>query len=76
MFYETVIEMLENRLPNRELRLRLIGMGVSSLGSGVRQQGLFDQEDSKQREKLDEVSDLIRDRFGDDALRRGKTDYE
>lgn len=76
VFYETVIEMLENRLPNRELRLRLIGMGVSSLGSGVRQQGLFDQEDSKQREKLDEVSDLIRDRFGDDALRRGKTDYE
>jgi hypothetical protein len=39
----------------------------------VRQQGLFDQADSKQREKLDEVSDLIRDRFGDDALRRGKT---
>lgn len=74
VFYETVIEMLENRLPDRELRLRLIGMGVSGLGSGVRQQGLFDQADRKQREKLDEVSDLIRDRFGEDALRRGKTE--
>jgi DNA polymerase-4 len=74
VFYETVIEMLENRLPDRELRLRLIGMGVSGLGSGVRQQELFDQADRQQREKLDEVSDLIRDRFGDDALRRGKTE--
>jgi hypothetical protein len=61
-------------LPDRELRLRLIGMGVSGLGSGVRQQELFDQADRQQREKLDEVSDLIRDRFGDDALRRGKTE--
>ena len=76
VFYETVIEMLENRLPDRELDLRLIGMGVTGLDSGVRQQGLFDQEDSKQREKLDEVSDLIRDRFGEDALRRGKTGRE
>ena len=74
LFFETVVELLEQRLPDRFLSLRLIGMGVSGFsgsGQSERQQGLFDRNEQQQREKIDVVSDLIHDRFGGAALRRG-----
>ncbi len=53
--------------------LRLLGFGVSSLqkaGSG--QQELFPEPDQEKQKRLDEAFDKIRDKFGHDALRRGK----
>jgi DNA polymerase-4 len=53
--------------------LRLLGFGVSGLhkaGSG--QQQLFPEPDHEKQKRLDEAFDKIRDKFGHDALRRGK----
>lgn len=52
--------------------LRLLGFGASGLSpEGSGQKLLFsDPEDEKQK-KIDEVYDMIRNKFGDDALKRG-----
>lgn len=52
--------------------LRLLGFGASGLSSeGSGQKLLFsDPEDEKQK-KIDAVYDMIRNKFGDDALKRG-----
>jgi len=53
--------------------LRLLGFGASGLSpEGSGQKSLFsDPEDEKQK-KIDAVYDKIRNKFGDDALKRGK----
>jgi DNA polymerase IV len=53
--------------------LRLLGFGVSGLqkaGSG--QQELFPEPEKEKQKRLDEAFDKIRDKFGREALRRGK----
>jgi len=53
--------------------LRLLGFGASGLqeaGSGQYQ--LFPEPDQEKQKRLDEAFDKIRDKFGHDALRRGK----
>ena len=53
--------------------LRLLGFGVSGLqeaGSGQHQ--LFSEPDADKQKRLDEAFDKIREKFGYDALRRGK----
>ncbi len=53
--------------------LRLLGFGASDLqeaGSGQHQ--LFSEPDQEKQKRLDEAFDKIRDKFGHDALRRGK----
>jgi DNA polymerase-4 len=52
--------------------LRLLGFAASGLSTeGSGQKMLFsDPEDEKQK-KIDEVYDMIRNKFGDDALKRG-----
>ncbi len=53
--------------------LRLLGFGASGLqktGSGQHQ--LFPEPDQKKQKRLDEACDRIRDKFGHDALGRGK----
>jgi DNA polymerase-4 len=52
--------------------LRLLGFGVSGLqkaGSG--QYPLFTEPDQGKQERLDKAFDIIRNKFGQDALRRG-----
>jgi DNA polymerase-4 len=53
--------------------LRLLGFGVSGLlktGSGQHQ--LFPDPEKEKQKRLDEAFDKIRNKFGHDALRRGK----
>ena len=53
--------------------LRLLGFGASGLqdaGSGQHQ--LFSEPDHDKQKRLDKAFDRIRDKFGHDALRRGK----
>ena len=51
---------------------RLLGMGVSGLESSDGQQRtLFEEEVDQRGDRLDEVTDQIKDRFGKRSVRRG-----
>lgn len=64
-------EMLQSKLPARQLRVRLIGVGVSNIDRvGLVQASLFAEEHEHDR-AIDRVSDEIKDRFGTAAIRRG-----
>jgi hypothetical protein len=66
------IELLTNRLPSRQLPVRLLGFGVTQFdGSGRSQQQLFDRRGQKRSQELDSVADQITARFGKRAIRRG-----
>lgn len=51
--------------------VRLIGVGVSGLGPPLRQLSLWEDGGEKSR-KLQEVLDALREKYGDDAIRRGR----
>jgi DNA polymerase-4 len=64
----------ENLLPRIDLAgnpVRLVGVGVTSLGKHREQQGLLFDDQSKRDTDLDAATDVIRDRFGSAAIRRG-----
>ena len=49
-------------------------MGVSDIHRLGEVQGqLFDEEQRGKRARIDEVGDLVRERFGSESLRRGST---
>jgi len=53
--------------------LRLLGFGASGLQKACTgQQQLFSEPEQEKQERLDETFDRIREKFGHDALRRGK----
>jgi len=53
--------------------LRLLGFGASGLQkAGKGQQQLFVEPEQEKQKRLDSTFDKIRDKFGHDALRRGK----
>ncbi len=53
--------------------LRLLGFGASGLQEiGRGQHQLFSEPDADKQKRLDEAFDKIREKFGHDALRRGK----
>jgi len=53
--------------------LRLLGFGVSGLQkTGTGQGQLFSEPDRERQKRLDRTFDRIREKFGRDALRRGK----
>jgi DNA polymerase-4 len=59
---------------DRRRKVRLIGVGVSKLGEEERQLSLFEGEGDGRAEKLRRLSrsvDQIRERYGDEAIRRG-----
>ncbi len=74
----------ENGLFDRGIKLRLVGVGVDHLDRGeYRQENLFDwmatgmeearleKQSREKREKLDIMEKNLRDKFGDDIIRRG-----
>ena len=64
---------LAAQLFEREWRgrtVRLIGVGVTGFQEGVQQPSLWDQPDER-AERLNELAQTLRQRFGDQALRRG-----
>lgn len=55
--------------------VRLIGIAANHLSAAAGEQlGLFDAEEARRRKRLDETLDRIRERFGGDAIHRGRTD--
>jgi len=67
-------ELLCQRLPVGHLPVRLLGMGVSRLDdTGFVQGMLFDQEDRQKQSRVDAVTDQLKERFGNEALRRGSS---
>lgn len=72
LLWQCAKELLHSRLPVRPLAVRLLGMGVSNFDdSGRSQQMMFDQLEQQRNRSVDSVADQIKDRFGDDAVRRG-----
>jgi len=74
--WDAVSELLTSRLPDRPLVVRLLGMGVSQLETAsTTQLSLFDEPavEEGRDNRLDQVADQIRDRFGSKSLRRAST---
>jgi len=51
-------------------KVRLVGIGATNLSTTGHQLGLFDQRDRERLARLAEAVDEIRDRFGEEAIRR------
>jgi DNA polymerase-4 len=52
-------------------RVRLVGVGVSGFDPTAYQLGLWEEKDTGQTQRLQDTLDELRDRFGDEAIRRG-----
>jgi DNA polymerase-4 len=67
-------ELFAGRVSLNGRGIRLIGMGTSGFEhEPVRQKSLFDEQEILRNRQLGEMTDLIRDRFGSSALRRGNS---
>lgn len=69
---QSALLMLDQKLPERPLSIRLIGVGVTGFQSGSQhQKSLFDEEDQQKYSRLDQVKDQIASRFGSNSIIRG-----
>ncbi len=69
--WQTVSAMLAERMPERRLRVRLLGVGVSGFGHAKQVQlSLFSDQDHERQSRLDEVADSIKKKFGSSSLQR------
>lgn len=69
--------LLDKRLPERPIQVRLLGVGVSGLlEARPRQAGLFEDDSEQTGRRLDAATDRIKERFGTDAVRRGLTGHD
>jgi len=67
-------ELFETKLPARRLEVRLIGVGLQQLSpAGDQPRTLFEDPAHEKQSGADRVSDHIRAKFGNLALRRGAT---
>lgn len=70
--WSTATRLLAEKLPNRQLKVRLIGVGVQQLSSElIRQPTLFDDVTHEKQSGADRASDHIRAKFGSRSIRRG-----
>ncbi len=69
--WQTVAAMLQQRMPSRRLSVRLLGVGVSGFGSGKQVQlKLFPDPQQERQDRLDQVADIIKEKFGASSLQR------
>ncbi|MCB9610956.1 MAG: DNA polymerase IV [Sandaracinus sp.] len=68
--YETALKLLA-KVPERSRGFRLTGISVSELVPHDARAGLFEDERRVRREKLESVTQSLRERFGDKGLTRG-----
>lgn len=69
---DSALELLTNRLPERTLSIRLIGIGVSGFNTNpLQQRSLFNETDQQKLSRLDQVKDQIANRYGTESLKRG-----
>jgi DNA polymerase-4 len=67
--YKQALELLDSvRRPGQSVRL--IGVGVSSLGSPIRQLALWDTQSEKSR-RLRDAIEALRDKYGDEVIQHG-----
>ena len=69
--FQFIEELAKETLINQTGGLRLIGVGVSGLGEPLYQMSLEDPPEELARPPVDRTLDLIRERFGADAVIRG-----
>lgn len=71
--YETALGMYNDRVDFGQLRVRLLGVGVSGLtGEPRRQLDFFDSGRLAQAENIAAISDAVRRKIGDEAIVRAK----
>ena len=69
--FETASQLLSG-IDRNSRGVRLIGLGTASLRrSAPVQLSLFDQKDKNKQSRVDQISDSIRDKFGQASLNRG-----
>ncbi len=72
MLFETANRLLADVNRSADRGVRLIGLGAANLSRSTAQQmALFDQEDQQKQSRVDQISDSIRDKFGQKSLNRG-----
>jgi len=71
--WDAVLKLFQENLPQKNDRIRLLGVGVSRLecSSRPRQLQLFDNPERQKRGRLDSVADQVREKFGAGTLMRG-----
>jgi hypothetical protein len=63
--------MFVERMPPRQLRVRLLGVGVSGFEHAASAQlNLFPDEEHERDSRLDQVTDEIKDKFGVSSMQR------
>ena len=70
--FQSAVRLLDSALAKKYRPIRLIGLEVSNFAGGERQLGLFDDE-AKKLEQVDRAIDVIRDKYGFDAIQTGYT---
>jgi len=73
LLWKCASELLSNRLPQRKLSIRLLGIGVSGFNHSQLSQKMLFEDDREQHSQLDKVADSIQDRFGENSLQRGSS---
>ncbi len=69
---EAATKLFHAKVPNDGKSVRLLGFGVHHFEQGeLTQMSLFDEETHQRDRKLDSVTDIIAEKFGSAAIRRG-----
>jgi DNA polymerase-4 len=73
VIWKTAADLLDTRVPNDWLPLRLLGVGATGLVRDLPAQGhLFEEDWRTKQRSLDKAVDAIRHQFGSSAIRRAR----